>query len=110
MFESLFAGMFSPEWFAALSGIILLDLILSGDNAILIALACKNLPEHNRGKAILVGGMGAVGIRIVCTLFATGLLALPYLEFVGGALVAAWSGGGGRGAAAVYRGEALGGP
>lgn len=87
MFESLFAGMFSPEWFAALSGIILLDLILSGDNAILIALACKNLPEHNRGKAILVGGMGAVGIRIVCTLFATGLLALPYLEFVGGALL-----------------------
>lgn len=87
MIESMFAGMFSPEWFAALSGIILLDLILSGDNAILIALACKNLPEHNRGKAIVVGGIGAVGIRIVCTLFATGLLAMPYLEFVGGALL-----------------------
>ena len=80
-------GMFSPEWFAALSGIILLDLVLSGDNAILIALACKNLPEHNRGKAILIGGLGAVLIRIICTLFATGLLSLPYLEAIGGALL-----------------------
>ena len=64
MIESFFAGMFSPEWFAALSGIILLDLILSGDNAILIALACKNLPAHNRGKAIVVGGIGAVVIGV----------------------------------------------
>lgn len=83
--ENLFVGMFSPEWLAALSGILLLDLLLSGDNAILIALACKNLPEHNRRKAILVGGFGAVFIRIVCTLFATGLLAAPYIEAVGGA-------------------------
>lgn len=83
--DNLFAGMFSPEWLAALSGILLLDLLLSGDNAILIALACKNLPHHNRRKAILVGGLGAVAIRIVCTLFATGLLASPYVEFVGGA-------------------------
>ena len=87
MLETLLGGMFSPEWFAALSGIILLDLVLSGDNAILIALACKNLPEHNRGKAILIGGLGAVLIRIICTLFATGLLSLPYLEAIGGALL-----------------------
>ena len=85
--ESLFTGMFSPEWFAAFTSIVLLDLILSGDNAILIALACKNLPPHHRGRAILVGGMGAVLIRICCTLFATGLLAAPYLEFIGGALL-----------------------
>lgn len=85
--ESLFAGMFSPEWFAAFTSIVLLDLILSGDNAILIALACKNLPPHHRGRAIIVGGMGAVLIRICCTLFATGLLAAPYLEFIGGALL-----------------------
>ena len=85
MMENFFAGMFSPEWIAAFTGILLLDLILSGDNAILIALACKNLPEHNRGKAILIGGLGAVIIRIVCTLFATGLLAAPYIEFIGGA-------------------------
>lgn len=87
MLETLMGGMFSPEWFAALSGIILLDLVLSGDNAILIALACKNLPEHNRGKAIVIGGLGAVLIRIICTLFATGLLSLPYLEAIGGVLL-----------------------
>ena len=53
--EQFFAGMFSPEWLAALSGILLLDLLLSGDNAILIALACKNLPHEMRRKAIIVG-------------------------------------------------------
>ena len=77
-------GMFTSAWFAALGGIILLDLILSGDNAILIALAVKNLPEHEKRKGILIGGLGAVGIRIICTLFATALLAIPYLEFIGG--------------------------
>lgn len=85
--ENFLAGMFSPEWLAALTGILLLDLLLSGDNAIVIALACKNLPHHNRRKAILIGGLGAVLIRIVCTLFATGLLALPYIEFIGGVLL-----------------------
>lgn len=85
--ESLFAGMFSPEWFAAFTSIVLLDLILSGDNAILIALACQHLPEHHKGRAIIIGGFGAVLIRILCTLFATGLLAAPYLEFIGGALL-----------------------
>lgn len=85
--ENFLAGMFSPEWLAALTGILLLDLLLSGDNAIVIALACKNLPQHNRRKAIFIGGLGAVLIRIACTLFATGLLALPYIEFIGGVLL-----------------------
>lgn len=85
MLEGFLAGMFSPPWLAALSGILLLDLLLSGDNAILIALACKNLPADHRFRAILVGGIGAAVIRIICTLFATGLLAMPYLEFIGGA-------------------------
>lgn len=85
--ENLFSGMFSPEWIAALTGILLLDLILSGDNAIVIALACKALPHEHQRRAILIGGFGAVFIRICCTLFATGLLALPYIEFVGGALL-----------------------
>ena len=77
-------GMFSAEWFAALGGILLLDIVLSGDNAILIALACKNLGK-NRLKAMIIGGAGAVLIRITCTLFATGLLSIPYLEFFGSA-------------------------
>ena len=87
LYENLLAGMFTPEWFAAFSSIVLLDLLLSGDNAILIALACKNLPDHNRGKAILVGGFGAVFIRITCTLFATSLLSAPYIETLGGLLL-----------------------
>lgn len=85
--SSFLSGMFSPEWIAAFTGIILLDLLLSGDNAIVIALACKNLPGHHRRRAIFIGGFGAVFIRICCTLFATGLLATPYLEFIGGVLL-----------------------
>lgn len=82
--ENILAGMFTPEWIAALSGILLLDLLLSGDNAIVIALACQHLPEHHRRRAIFIGGFGAVFIRIICTLFATSVLAAPYIEFVGG--------------------------
>lgn len=77
-------GMFSAEWFVALGSITLLNIILSGDNAILIALACKNLPDHQKMKAMLFGGFGAVFIRVVLTLFATSLLTIPYLEFIGG--------------------------
>ena len=83
--ENILAGMFTPEWIAALSGILLLDLLLSGDNAIVIALACQHLPEHHRRRAIFIGGFGAVFIRVICTLFATSVLAAPYIEFVGGA-------------------------
>ena len=83
--EHFLAGMFTPEWIAALSGILLLDILLSGDNAIVIALACQHLPEHHRRRAIFIGGFGAVFIRIICTLFATSVLAAPYIEFVCGA-------------------------
>lgn len=75
---------FLGEWCTALVGILLLDLILSGDNAILIALACKNLPERQKMKAIVIGGLGAALIRIVLTLFATSLLSISYLQFLGG--------------------------
>lgn len=85
--ESLFAGMFSPAWFAALGSIILLDLILSGDNAIVIAMACKGLPDNERLKGVIIGGMGAVIVRVLLTLFATELLGLPYLQFIGGFLL-----------------------
>jgi len=78
-------GIFSIEWFTAFGSILLLDIILSGDNAILIALACKNLADHQKLKAMFIGGFGAVFIRVVFTLFATGLLSIPYIEFLGGA-------------------------
>ncbi|WP_199883908.1 TerC family protein [Anaerosinus massiliensis] len=72
------------EWFIALGSILLLDLILSGDNAILIALACKNLPLEQRKKAMFIGCFGAVFIRVCLTLFATSLLSIDYLQFLGG--------------------------
>ena len=61
--------MFSAAWFAALGSILLLDLILSGDNAILIAMACKRLPDKQKLKAMIIGCMGAVIIRVLLTLF-----------------------------------------
>lgn len=79
--------MFTAPWFAALGSILLLDLILSGDNAIVIAMACKSLPDNERLKGIIIGGAGAVIVRVCLTLFATELLGLPYLQFIGGALL-----------------------
>lgn len=79
--------MFTAAWFAALGSILLLDLILSGDNAILIAMACKRLPDKQRLKAMIIGCMGAVVIRVILTLFATELLGFPYLQFIGGILL-----------------------
>lgn len=72
------------EWLLALGSILLLDLILSGDNAILIALACKNLPASKRKKAMFIGCFGAIFIRVCLTLFATNMLAIAYLQFIGG--------------------------
>jgi YjbE family integral membrane protein len=71
--------------------IIMIDLLLSGDNAVVIALACRNLPEAQRRKGIMYGVGGAIGLRVVLTFFAVGLLALPYLKLVG-ALLLLWIG------------------
>lgn len=71
--------------------IIMIDLLLSGDNAVVIALACRNLPPHQRKKGILFGVGGAIGLRIVLTFFAVGLLSLPYLKLIG-ALLLIWIG------------------
>jgi len=71
--------------------IIVIDLLLSGDNAVVIALACRNLPPEQRKKGILFGVGGAIGLRVVLTFFAVSLLALPYLKLVG-ALLLIWIG------------------
>jgi YjbE family integral membrane protein len=67
--------------------IIVIDILLGGDNAILIALACRNLPEELRLKGILWGTCGAVVIRIVLIAFAVGLMQVPYLKMIGGLLL-----------------------
>ncbi|OGS96399.1 MAG: hypothetical protein A3H31_02890 [Gallionellales bacterium RIFCSPLOWO2_02_FULL_57_47] len=84
--------MFStPQFWADVFKIIMIDLLLSGDNAVVIALACRNLPEAQRRKGILFGVGGAIGLRIVLTFFAVSLLSLPYLKLVG-ALLLLWVG------------------
>lgn len=71
--------------------IIAIDVLLSGDNAVVIALACRSLPERQRKQGVLLGMVGAVALRIVLTFFAVGLLTLPYLKLAG-ALMLLWIG------------------
>lgn len=81
----------SPQFWVDVLKIIMIDLLLSGDNAVVIALACRNLPPHQRRRGIMFGVGGAIGLRVILTFFAVGLLALPYLKLVG-ALLLLWIG------------------
>lgn len=67
--------------------IILIDILLGGDNAIVIALACRHLPADIRKKGILYGTAGAIVIRILLISFAVTLLTLPYLKLIGGVML-----------------------
>jgi YjbE family integral membrane protein len=77
--------LFSTAWWSALMAIILIDLVLAGDNAIVIALAARNLPQHLQKKAILWGTVGAIAVRSAMTLVVVWLLKIPGLMLVGGA-------------------------
>jgi YjbE family integral membrane protein len=72
---------------AALLQIILFDLLLSGDNAVVIGMASRRLSEANRRRAIIIGGAGAVALRIFFTLIATFLLEVPFLQAAGGVML-----------------------
>jgi YjbE family integral membrane protein len=74
----------SAPWWTALLAIILIDLVLAGDNAIVIALAARNLPDKLKRKAIIWGTVGAIGVRAVMTLGVVWLLKVPGLMLVGG--------------------------
>ena len=77
----------SPVFWLALGQIIWINIILSGDNAVVIALAARSLPPTQQKQAILWGSGAAVVLRIVLTLVAAYLLTLPYLQIVGGLLL-----------------------
>ena len=77
-------------WVAVLQ-IIAIDIMLGGDNAVVIALACRKLPPAQRKKGIFWGVVGAIGLRVAMIFFALQLLALPYLKIVG-ALLLLWIG------------------
>ncbi|MCO4859010.1 TerC family protein [Herbaspirillum huttiense F1] len=74
------------NWVAVVQ-IILIDILLGGDNAIVIALACRNLPDKLRMKGIVWGTVGAIGIRIALIAFAVTMLQLPFLKLIGGILL-----------------------
>ena len=81
----------SPEFWLALGQIIIIDILLGGDNAVVIALACRKLPPAQRTKGIIWGTAGAIILRVILIAFAMTLLALPFLKFVG-ALLLVWIG------------------
>lgn len=77
----------SAAFWAALGSIIVANILLSGDNAVVIALAARSLPPHQQKKAIFWGSAAAIVMRIVLTLIAVKMLSLPYLKIVGGLLL-----------------------
>lgn len=81
--------LFSPEWFVALLQIIIIDLVLAGDNAIVIGMAARNVPKERQKFVIIVGTFGAVAIRALATIAVVWLLMIPGLRGVGG-LILVW--------------------
>jgi YjbE family integral membrane protein len=79
--------LFSSEFFAALAAIVVIDLVLAGDNAIVIALAARNLPARQRRLAIIWGTFGAIAVRAAMTVIVVWLLKIPGLMFFGGLML-----------------------
>ena len=77
----------NPQFWVAVLQIIVIDILLSGDNAVVIALACRNLPEDQRRSGVFWGVGGAIALRVILTFFAVTLLTLDYVKLVGAALL-----------------------
>ena len=77
----------SAQFWVDVFKIIMIDLLLSGDNAVVIALACRNLPQEQRKQGIFYGVVGAIILRVVLTFFAVSLFSLPYLKLIGAFLL-----------------------
>jgi YjbE family integral membrane protein len=82
-----FVAFLTPAFWVAVGQIILIDILLGGDNAVVIALACRGLPPKQRRMGIIYGTAGAIVLRVVLIAFALALLAVPYLKIVGGILL-----------------------
>jgi YjbE family integral membrane protein len=77
----------TPQFLLSVLEIILINILLSGDNAVVIALACRNLPDKLRRRGILWGVLGAIVLRIILTYFAMNLLDYPWLKLIGAVLL-----------------------
>ncbi|HOI94205.1 MAG TPA: TerC family protein [Syntrophobacter fumaroxidans] len=78
---------FSWEFFVAVMSIVLIDLVLAGDNAVVIAMAVKNLQGRERRMGIILGAGGAVIIRVICTFLVAQLLNMSFVKLIGGAVI-----------------------
>jgi len=78
---------FTWDFFAAVLSIVLIDLVLAGDNAVVIAMACKNLHGTKRKLGIVLGAGGAVVVRVLCTFLVAKLLNMPFIKLLGGAVI-----------------------
>ena len=83
--------LFDTNLWIAVGQIIMIDILLGGDNAVVIALACRKLPPAQRAQGILWGTVGAIVLRVILIFFALTLLAIPYLKLVG-AILLVWIG------------------
>ncbi len=81
----------TASFWLAVGQIIMIDILLGGDNAVVIALACRNLPPKQRTQGIIYGTLGAIVLRVILIAFALALLAVPYLKIVG-AILLLWIG------------------
>lgn len=77
----------APQFWIAVGQIIMIDILLGGDNAVVIALACRQLAPKQRLKGIVWGTVGAIVLRVILIFFALTLLQIPYLKLIGGALL-----------------------
>ncbi|MFO1189812.1 MAG: TerC family protein [Alphaproteobacteria bacterium] len=80
-------ALLTPQFWIAFGEIMVVNILLSGDNAVVIALACRNLPERYRNRAIMAGAAGAIVLRIIFCVIIAWLMAIPFLRLVGGALL-----------------------
>ena len=85
--ETLIADLFSPAFWVAAGKIIGINIILSGDNAVVIAMACRMLPARERFWGMVLGAGVAVGLRIIFTLVVAQAMEYPYLKLIGGILL-----------------------
>lgn len=83
----MFDSLSSPDFWVAVLQIVMIDIVLSGDNAVVIALACRNLSPEQRKRGIRWGVAGAVGLRVVLTALAAVVMNMPWLKLVGGLLL-----------------------
>lgn len=82
-----FESLFDMNFISCFLSIVMIDIVLAGDNSIVIAMAVQSLPDDKRFKGILLGALAAVLLRVIFTFFASKMLLMPFVKLIGGALI-----------------------